>query len=302
MSAENEDEEVDRRARRRVGLVTAAEAAGLDEDEPLLRKALEARDLAVDVVAWDDRGVDWRMYDLTVVRSTWDYPVRRDEFIAWARHVAAVSGGVLNTPDVMAWNTDKRYLTALAAAGVPTVPSEIFGPREHVVLPPAGDFVVKPAVSAGAQDTMRYATDEHERARGHARGLQARGRDVLLQPYLTAVDERGETALIYLADRFSHAIRKGPILRTAPETVGGLFAKEDLASRVPSDAERAVAERALDALPVDRRDLLYARVDLLPADDASPLVLEVELVEPSLFLRYGDDAAARLAAAIAARL
>lgn len=289
---------MDRRAHPRVVLVTAAQATGLDEDEPLLLAALEACGLAADVAVWDDPAVEWTSFALAVVRSTWDYPSRREDFIAWARHVDAVSG-VLNAPDVIAWNSDKRYLTDLAAAGVPAVPSWIFGPHDDVALPAGGDFVVKPAVSAGSQDTARYTQREHAQAHGHAGGLQARGRDVLVQPYLTAVHERGETALIYLADRFSHAIRKGPMLRDTPETVGGLFAKEDIAARVPSSAERAVAERALDALPFDRAALLYARVDLLPADDGSPQVLEVELVEPSLFLRYCDDAADRLAAAIA---
>jgi glutathione synthase/RimK-type ligase-like ATP-grasp enzyme len=289
---------VERRAR--VALVTAAQAAGLDQDEPLLIDALRACNVAAEPVVWDDPRATWSSWDLAVLRSSWDYPPRRNEFLAWARRVD-VDGRLRNRVDVITWNSDKRYLLELAAAGVPTVPSWILGPRDHVDLPD-GDIVVKPAVSAGSQDTARYGPHEHGHARAHADRLRARGRDVLVQPYLPRVDERGETAMIYLADRYSHAIRKGPILRDATETVGGLFAREDIAVRIPSDVEHAVAECALDALPFDRADLLYARVDLLPTSAATPSVLEVELVEPSLFLRYCDDAPARFAEAISAHL
>jgi glutathione synthase/RimK-type ligase-like ATP-grasp enzyme len=287
--------------RARVALATAAQAIGLDRDVPLLTAALRSRDVDVELAVWDDPALDWASWDLTVIRSTWDYPRRPEEFIAWARRVQRV-GAVLNAPMVMAWNSDKRYLTGLASAGVPIVPSALFAPHEQVQLPTNGSFVVKPAVSAGAQDTARYAPSDHAAARAQVRRLQEQGRTVLLQPYVADVDQRGETALIYLADKFSHAIRKGPILDGAPETVGGLFAKEDIAARTPSPAEREVAEQALDALPFSRRELLYARVDLLPAPDARPLVLEVELVEPSLFLAYCDGSAERFAAAITARL
>jgi glutathione synthase/RimK-type ligase-like ATP-grasp enzyme len=285
----------------RVALATAAEAIGLDEDAPLLTAALRSQAVEADLAVWDDPTLDWASWDLTVVRSTWDYPRRPADFIAWARRVDR-AGAVLNPPAVMAWNSDKRYLTELAAAGVPTVPTAHFAPDEPVRVPADGSFVVKPAVSAGSQDTARYGAGQHAQARAHARRLQARGRAVLLQPYLARVDERGETALIYVADRFSHAIRKGPILRAEPETVGGLFAREDITARAPSETEHEVAERALDALPFPRSALLYARIDLLPGPDGTPLVLEVELVEPSLFLRFCDSAAERLAAAITARL
>ncbi|HSK91689.1 MAG TPA: hypothetical protein VK875_10280 [Euzebyales bacterium] len=285
----------------RVALATARQAVGLDDDEPLLIDALRARGVTAAPVVWDDPAAMWAAWDLTVVRSTWDYPTRRDAFLAWARRVDG-TGRLANAPHVMEWNSDKRYLGELAVAGVPIVPSELFAPGQAVRLPATGDFVLKPSVSAGAQDTVRYAAGDHGPAHAHAARLHAQGRHVLLQPYLTAVDELGETALVYLNDRFSHAIRKGPILRGAPETVGGLFAKEDIAPRTPSDTERAVAELVLDALPFGRAGLLYARVDLLPAPDGAPQVLEVELVEPSLFLRHCEGAAERFAAAIAAGL
>jgi glutathione synthase/RimK-type ligase-like ATP-grasp enzyme len=281
--------------------VTAAEAVGLDDDAPVLAAALERRGIEAQACVWDDAAVDWSAWDLAVVRSTWDYPRRRDAFVRWAAGVDAV-GALRNRPAVVAWNSDKRYLLELAARGVAIVPSTLHAPGEAVTLPAAGGFVVKPTVSAGSQDTARYTVEEDPRARAHIDHLHAQGRDVLVQPYIERVDDHGETALVYVGGRYSHAIRKGAILAGVPETVGGLFAAEQIDPRTPSDHERATAEAALDAVPFDRRDLLYARVDLLPGADGRPLVLEVELVEPSLFLRFDDTAADRLASAIAASL
>jgi hypothetical protein len=285
----------------RVALATAADAVDLDDDAPHLVAALARRDIAARLCVWDDDTVDWADWDLVVLRSTWDYPRRRGMFVRWAFDVAAVTG-LRNAADVVSWNSDKRYLLELADRGVPIVPSAVYGPHDAVALPTAGRFVVKPAVSAGAQDTTRYDHSGDTGATAHVRRLQAQGRHVLVQPYVEQVDHRGETAVVFIGGAYSHAVRKGPILDRAPETVGGLFAAEDIRRRTPTERERAAAEVAIDALPFDRSDLPYARVDLLPGPDGAPQLLEVELVEPSLFLRFCDGASERLAGAISACL
>jgi hypothetical protein len=121
----------------------------------------------------------------------------------------------------------------------------------------------------------------------------------MVQPYLAAVDGYGETALLYFAGRFSHAIRKGPMLDGPDLGVPGLYKAEEISARVPTPAERAVADRVLAASAADP---LYARVDLIPGPDGAPLLVELELTEPSVFLAHGDGAAQRFAEAIAARL
>jgi hypothetical protein len=123
---------------------------------------------------------------------------------------------------------------------------------------------------------------------------------VLLQPYLDRVDDNGETALIYFDGVFSHAIRKGPLLRRGEGSTRALFATEHIAARRPSDAERALAQRTLAAIPFSS-PLLYARVDLIEDADGSPCVLELELTEPSLFFAHADGAADRFSMAILAR-
>jgi glutathione synthase/RimK-type ligase-like ATP-grasp enzyme len=272
----------------RIAIVTARAAMGTDEDEPLLRAALSEAGASTDVVAWDDESADWPSYDLAVVRSTWDYAPRRDEFLAWAQATAAVTR-LRNEPDVLAWNTDKGYLAELAAAGIDVVPTTVLRPGDDVPLPEEGEFVVKPAVSAGSLDTARYSRVEAELARGHVRRLFDADRTVLVQPYQTSVEEQGETALLFVDGRFSHAARKGALLRAGgyPGAADGeLFAAESMSPTVPTPAERALAEATLEAAPFDRTSLLYARVDLVAGMDGAPLLLELELAEPSMFLAH----------------
>lgn len=232
-----------------------------------------------------------------VVRSTWDYPPRRDAFLDWADRVARVTK-LANPPDLLRWNTDKRYLRELHDGGVPIVPTAWIEPHDEPQLPETGEFVVKPAISAGARDTARYEHADRERALRHVNSLLAAGRTVMVQPYIDAVDEVGETAVVFAGGAYSHAIRKGPILRRRDALVSELFAEEAISPRAPSSREREVAELTLDAVPGERRALLYARVDLVPGDDAQPLLLELEVTEPSLFLDQADGAAERFADAI----
>jgi glutathione synthase/RimK-type ligase-like ATP-grasp enzyme len=205
---------------------------------------------------------------------------------------------------VIAWNTDKRYLHELSAAGIPVVPTSWVDPGapDDSVRIPDGDVVVKPSVSAGARNTSRYRPTDGEQARAHVARLLATGRTVLVQPYVDSVDAEGETGLIFIGGVFSHAIRKGPVLRTHGVATDQLWAPEEISLRIPDASERAVAEATLDEVPWPREELVYARVDLVRGEFGAPMLLELELAEPSLFLGYSDGAPARLAAAIAGRI
>ncbi|MFG1652673.1 RimK family alpha-L-glutamate ligase [Micromonospora sp. NPDC049275] len=290
----------------RVALVTCAELVDLDPDDRLVLDPLTARGIAAEAVVWDDPGADWSSYDLVVLRSPWDYALRRDEFVAWAATVPTL----VNPADVVRWNTDKRYLAELSAAGVPTVPTSWVEPGQ-TWSPPAdtGEYVLKPSVSAGSQDTGRYdlSDPEHrELAAAHVRRLSAAGRTTMLQPYLSAVDSEGETALLFLAGpdglAYSHAIRKGPMLTGPDLGPDGLYKAEEISARTARPEQLAVAEKTLGAVPGGTRQLLYARVDLIPGPDGDPVLVELELTEPSLFIGYADGAPDRLAAAIATHL
>ena len=294
-----------------IGIATCAELPDLDEDERRLLDALTALGAEAVPAVWDDPLIDWSSFDAVILRATWDYSRRIEEFIAWTRRVASVSI-LLNAADVVEWNTNKRYLTDLAAAGVPIVPTvfvEVPQVSSDAIAwePPAGfaEFVVKPVVSAGSRDTMRYSPVTSGDAPDlHVRRLLAAGEAVMIQPYLEAVDTIGETALVFIGGEFSHAVCKGQMLRldTEGEKVAGLYVVEEITPRSPSLAERAVAGAALAAIPGGLGRVLYARVDLIPDASGAPVVLELELTEPSLFFQHDDTAAPRLAAALLARL
>jgi glutathione synthase/RimK-type ligase-like ATP-grasp enzyme len=280
-----------------VALATCAHFPHGDADDAGLPAALGGADFVV----WDDPAAGWEAYDLVVVRSTWDYQLRREEFLAWA---AGLGAKLVNPPAVLRWNTDKRYLHEVAAAGLPVVATALVEPGEPFA-PPAGEYVVKPTVSAGSRDTARFSPGAGEAARAAAlvHAIHESGRTAMVQPYVASVDARGETAMLFFDGRFSHAIHKGALLQPGREPTGEVFAPETIAARTATGAEREVAQRIVDwtterfgAAPA------YARVDLVEDGDGAPLLLELELTEPSLFFAYAPEAPARFADAVRRRL
>jgi len=258
-----------------------------DGDDAELVAALRKRGLHARWLSWDDP--DTLEADLVILRATWDYIDRLADFLDWTRRVA----NLVNAPEVVAWNTDKRYLVDLADAGVPIVPSWYFDPGEEVRMP-RGEIVVKPAVGAGSVGAQRF--DNVDGARRHVAALHADGRTVLVQPYDERV-ENGETALVFLGGRASHAFTKAPIL-PPPGSLpafddSGTYATESLIAAEADfelwDVGHAALAAAAAHLDIDVAELLYARVDVLggPTD---PQLLELELVEPSLGWRQLDAA------------
>ncbi len=259
----------------------------------MLLAELRARGVAAEPAVWDDLSVDWDSYELVVIRSTWDYTPRHQQFIEWVQRLPAV----LNRADVIRWNTDKHYLGGMPHA----VMTEFVEPGDRFE-PPAYEYVVKPAISAGSRDTARYRAGEDAKARRHVEKLLAAGRTAMIQPYLGAVDEHGETALVFFSGAYSHAIRKGQILRSGQKPSADAYVDEVIHPRDPSRAEREVAEQILDSLPWPRADLLYARVDLIADSDGQPRLIELELTEPSLFIDHVPAGVQRLADAVLERL
>ncbi|MBS0421456.1 MAG: hypothetical protein JSR66_27355 [Proteobacteria bacterium] len=287
----------------RVALVTARPARGLDEDEPPLNMALQKAGCQVEVVEWDDPRVDWARFDVALLRSAWDYCERIAEFLAWVERAAKVTH-VLNPLRLVRWNTDKHYLAELAAGGAAVVPSTFIEPgedpaaavRKFVDLHPQAELVVKPAIGAGSRDTQRHRRTEVTAAAAHAGRLLDAGRSVLVQPYLGRVDRDGETALMFFEGRFSHAIRKGPLLPAGGAATTGLFATETITPRVPGADELRLAEKVVSLVPFGTP--LYARVDVIRDDSGAPCILELEVAEPSLFFAHADGSAERFSAAV----
>jgi glutathione synthase/RimK-type ligase-like ATP-grasp enzyme len=284
-------------------LATCEELPAGDEDAQLLGDALAGCGVDGRWAVWNDPSVDWSA-GLVVLRSTWDYTYDRAAFLGWIDALPRV----LNGPEVVRWNTDKVYLADLVAAGVPTVDTAFAAPGEAPVFAaePA-EFVVKPSVGAGSRGAGRFTADRLADARTHVEALHAAGRTAMVQPYLEAVDTAGETSLIYVDGRFSHAISKGAMLPPGvahPVHGHELFVAERIEACAAQPAELAVGTAVMDVVRARFGDQLYARVDLLPTEDG-PLLVELELTEPSLFVQHGsgeNDPAAVFAAAIAARV
>jgi glutathione synthase/RimK-type ligase-like ATP-grasp enzyme len=295
----------------RVALASCSAFPAGDEDAGHLLHAFRAAGHDASWQVWDDAAVDWESFDVTVVRATWDYTPRREEFLAWAGDLPLV----LNPFPVLSWSSDKVYLRDLAAADVPTVPTTFVAPGEPLPHGLTGEYVVKPSVGAGSRGAGRFDLPaDLDRATEHLAALHAAGRTALVQPYVTDVDTTGETAVVCLGGQVSHAARKAALLpaSTVRELVApaqaddhGLFLVESMSPATPTEAEQTVARQVLDYVG-ERFGLtpVYARIDLLPAE-GGPVVVEAELVEPSLFLEYAPDpaaAAGRLVTAVAALL
>src|SRR5579862_1158550 len=270
------------RARRRMSsyditIATYGEYPNLFSDDVILREALEGLGAAVRVAVWNDPAVDWSASETTLVRSTWDYPEDVIAFERWIERVDAVST-LYNPLSAIRWNLHKRYLLELQNRGVATVPTIFLtrGDRGDVrALARARGWervVIKPAVSAASVRTGCFAADASE-AQAHADAL-LRERDVMIQPFVAEVESEGELALMFVGSEFTHAARKLPF-HGFPER---REYEEELA-----DAPSALVDRAKDVLAAAAQPALaYARVDFVPTR-RGPLLMELELIEPSLF-------------------
>jgi glutathione synthase/RimK-type ligase-like ATP-grasp enzyme len=268
------------------------------DDRPLVQ-ALEAAGAEVSRLAWDDPTVDWQGFDLALLRSTWDYHHRLDEFLSWIDRAGAATT-VLNPPPLIRWNAHKSYLRDLAAPQPPTVwlsPGQ--APELGARMAERGwqTAFVKPAVGATAEGSLRFGLGELERATAHVQELLARG-EVLLQPYVASVESRGERSAIVIDGEITHFVRKVP--NPGDWRVQDDYGATD-ARHEPERGERAFAESvwALIAQSSPYR-LAYGRIDWLMSDEG-PWLVELELIEPCLFFRHAPEAALRLAQSLTTR-
>jgi glutathione synthase/RimK-type ligase-like ATP-grasp enzyme len=280
---------------RRIAIATSlSDDVNLDPDAELLLDALRDVNIEGSMYVWNDRAVNWNDFELTVIRSTWDYTHDREGYLAWARAI----DHLLNPYPIIEYSTDKHYLSDLERRSHRIVPSTFCDVGERPEFPD-GAFVVKPTVGAGSIDADKYTRDDHERALEHVRRLHASGRDAMIQPYVSSIDDDGERALVFIDGTFSHAMTKGAMLNTAADDRDALFRREQMSVATAEPDAVAFAESVLNEEAF--RGILYGRVDLVKMSEGWA-IMELELVEPSLFLAYDDRAALRLAEAIRDRL
>lgn len=285
----------------RIALVSADSSVPA-EDFEALAGALADRGAQVSTPAWEE-SAQWREFDGVIAEFVSAASPRRAEFLNWAAATAAVTP-LWNPLPLIAWNSDKHYLTELAAHGVATVPTVRTAPGQRWVPPEVPEYVVKPAVFCAGKDSARFGRHPVERAQAirHAEQLMSQGHTVLTQPYQHGIDACGETSLVYLDGRFSHALtRETALHRGSGPYAGGRFATKVVATTA-SRAERHLADQAVTVISAGFGIPLYARVDLVPGEDSRPLLIGCELTRPTLYLRHHGPSAATLAAALLRRL
>ena len=284
----------------RIALATQAALPDLYVDDRLLVPALAARGVHASAALWSDPSVDWTTFDAVVIRSCWDYHLRHDDFLAWMVRLERAGVSLWNPPAVIRWNAEKGYLRELGERGVRIVPTQWIERGStttlHEVLRDAGwdAAVVKPAISASAHETWRTSSDAAARDEARFRALVSGGR-VLVQPFMEAVVAAGEWSLVFLGGEFSHAMLKraqAGDFRVQFEH-GGSASLGDPGTHIVAQARRALHASA--------RDSLYARVDGCVVDGEFVL-MELELIEPLLFLGEHPDAADRFAVAMVERM
>lgn len=263
----------------------------MHEDGPLLIAAFSKLGVETEVVPWTSEP-PWASFDAALVRNTFDYVFDRDAFLAWADEVGRQTR-LANSVDVLRWNTDKRYLRDLAAAGIPIVPTIWLETGDALAELEWADFVVKPTVSCGARLSARYSRGAD--IAGHVDRIHAIGAAAMIQPYLATIDD-GETGTYVFGGEASHAISKRPVLADVSEPMDDLSGGAHQGVG-PADVDpelTAFAARVLDAAP----DVLYSRVDTVLDEDGAPMLMELEATEPYLFLEHAPDGADRFAEAV----
>ncbi|HEX5990252.1 MAG TPA: hypothetical protein VFY75_08580 [Solirubrobacterales bacterium] len=281
----------------RIAIATCASYPELKGDDELLREALRKRGCEAALAVWDGDGIDWDEFDLCLVRSTWDYHDKYDDFLAWTRRVEATTA-LHNPAELIDWNSDKRYLRELSDAGVPTVPTLWVGREVEVDLAAAlaargwEEAVVKPVVDLGAKNLHRVQAREAQDALATVLSRQ----EAMVQPFLPSLETEGEISLIYIDGELSHTVRKRPAEGDfrVQSIWGGTVAPAD-----PEPKHVEVAERALSQL---QEPPLYARVDLVTDLAGNPALIELELIEPNLYLNTDQTGADRLASAVLTQL
>lgn len=297
----------------RVALATFPSLPDGPADEAELKAALAAEGVEALRVAWQDPSVDWASFDAVNLRSPWDYPGQAQAFLAWLEGLEALGVQLQNPLPVLRWAMDKHYLFALEAKGIRIVPTQLL---QHP-LPPLeaslaqagwGEAVLKPAVSSAGSDTLRLLAADAAAHQSPAEALALAKGPLLLQPFLSRVLEQGEWSLNFVsggpgqAMRYSHAVLKHPCAGEfrVQEHHGGQTrpaeappALQAAARRVLDAAQACLAEAGHPGLTWN-----YARVDGL-WDGQALVVMELEAVEPSLYLNHHPEATRLLAKAIA---
>ena len=273
----------------RIAFATCFPRQVMWEDDLPAAELLDEAGITVEFVAWDDPDTDWAGFDRVIVRSAWDYSSRLGDFLSWTDQVGP--DRLRNSPEIIRWNSDKRYLAELDGGGLPVPPTLLVAPGGRVPEL-SGEFVIKPVTGAGARDTGRFGNDSAVAALELLKELGERDEVAMVQPYLPEIEINGETAVVLFGGRVAYALRKraflppGSVAPTDENGVAEAMGDEDLVSITDArQTEVDLAEKTVAWIAARFGQMpLFARVDMVLTGSGLPVLIEVELIEPCLYL------------------
>lgn len=260
------------------------------DDDLLSAEVLAGRGIETEFVAWDDPAANWDSFDLVVVRSTWDYADRLEDFLAWTERIGPEK--LQNRPALIRWNTDKRYLAELDGAGLPVPPTALVAPG-GAAPPFGGRVVIKPVSGAGARDTGVFDDESRDEGLALLARLGEQDEIAMVQPFIPWIEDAGETAVLFFGGRFAYALRKRAFL---PETgVAPVKPGTTVAAAMFDEDLMSLAEASTTEIELGAKTLawlgqrfggipLYARIDMVSSPEGEPVLIEVEATEPSFYL------------------
>lgn len=282
---------------REVCFLTTDDLTGYTFDDELAVAPLASLGWRVSYESWRNTAADWHRYESVVIRTPWDYQDDPDSFLQTLKRIEDSGTRLENPYRIVEWNLNKKYLSDLEAKGIPVIKAAFsFGGLDESKFErfkeTAGtdEIVIKPAVSATAQDTFRLREFDAEVAR------KFEGREFMMQPFIASITNEGEYSLFYFNGEFSHAILKSPKTGDfrVQEEHGGLIS--------PAEPETELSNLGDQVLESLGERLLYARIDAVRGPGGGFEIMEVELIEPALYFRMDQGSAGRFARAFDQRM
>ncbi len=281
---------------KRCALLTCDNLENKILDDDRLEKALSANGWDVQWIVWTETGVDWNSFECAIVRTTWDYTQKTPFFLSQLKSIHESSCRLFNDFEIIQWNIEKTYLQTFEKAGVPVIPTvwkklESVGQILDESLVLASDsLIIKPQIGAGAKDAFFVKKNDRK-------GLKVaigvlKGQDVMIQPFMKRIATEGEYSAHFFNNQLSHMILKTPKSNDfrSQEEFGSLVRKVDASTQ-----QMNFCQSVLNKIP---GRTLFARVDFINNEKGEPHLNELELIEPSLYFRYDEEAAPRMVAAL----
>ncbi len=266
----------------------------------MLSSALSEFNVKVKLCIWDDNSIEWSNYDAAIIRSTWDYTQNFEKYIEFIDN-ASNQTKLINNQEVLLWNLDKHYMKELSTK-ISTIPTTYIEKDNKSKLPEYPEYVIKPTISNSGKNSGRFQRKKDDIKASLLLENILRTSTAMIQPYIPSIDSQGEKSLVFIGGDFSHSIIKGAVLLPEGERSPIASTDANITPAKANDSEIDFAYEVLSATPFDKSDLTYARVDIAKSDNEELMLMELELIEPNLFMSLYPDATGKLAEAIISQI